>query len=837
MLGRMARFPYSGMVFAAVAAATAAGAPAFPAAAKSPAPFASFRLGDATAEFDRKGGFVMKRGSEVLVSGADLVVAQPGWRGTAAQSGARAVEGWPRRERGGAAWKCEAAEPGTKVRWRITETVREASGALSFRYEAVPDADTECAEVSLFIDLPLATWSGKGGVLWPTAGFTFPPEKPAGRHFASGVARKVSLDLDGRRTTFRLMTPVTVTMQDCREFGSGKYQAYAQLHGGGKVAKGTVVALEVVLVPDDQEVVRVAEEEYGMREKAVVRAVNLPGTTAFTFERFEIALDVAGTWETPFDPDQARVDGVFRLPSGRKLVVPAFFTEDYRETVAGDGVLSEPAGSRGWRLRFAPVEEGEHELVVAVRDRTGAEARSGPVRFKAKHSRKRGYIRVSDRDRRYLARDDGTPFFAIGQNVPGIGRPVAEYERIFPKMGRAGANFARIWLSSFSMGFEWGKPGRYRMRSAAETDQVLGLAERNGINLLVCLEAWRSFEGNDTVYRETDIHPYWSRNGGPVAVEMDVFTNPEAKRMWRNRLRYAVARWGYSPNVFAWEFWNEINCVKGYWERSRDVVAWSAEMGRYLKEADPWRHLVTNSLGSYLADDALWNLPEMDIVQGHGYWHPRDPAAKEAAKDMAGFIASWQEKLNRYGKPAIYSEFGLVNESWGDSPLMEDDAEGEHFHEGLWAPVFHGGAGTAMLWWPSWVDSHDLYRRFFSVSKFLANVPWTRAGFKRAAATSSDPGAEVTARVGRDTGGGIALVWVRNLRHTWWNAVNGLPMAPVARTVVTVPDLPDGRYALERWDTWNGLPAGTEHVEARSGKVSFEVSGLERDIAVKIRPE
>jgi hypothetical protein len=83
------------MVFAAVAAATAAGAPAFPAAAKSPAPFASFRLGDATAEFDRKGGFVMKRGSEVLVSGADLVVAQPGWRGTSAQSGARAVEGWP----------------------------------------------------------------------------------------------------------------------------------------------------------------------------------------------------------------------------------------------------------------------------------------------------------------------------------------------------------------------------------------------------------------------------------------------------------------------------------------------------------------------------------------------------------------------------------------------------------------------------------------------------------------------------------------------------------------------------------------------------------------------
>jgi len=307
--------------------------------------------------------------------------------------------------------------------------------------------------------------------------------------------------------------------------------------------------------------------------------------------------------------------------------------------------------------------------------------------------------------------------------------------------------------------------------------------------------------------------------------------------MWRNRLRYAVARWGYSPNVLAWEFWNEINCVKGYNGRSGDMVAWSGEMGRYLKATDPWRHLVTNSLGSYLDDPSLWKLPEMDIVQGHGYWHPTEPAAKEAAKDMAAFVASWQEKLNRYGKPAIYSEFGLVNESWGDSPLMEKDAEGEHFHEGLWAPVFHGGAGTAMLWWPSWVDSRDLYRRFLSVSKFLANVPWTRAGFRKAAATSSDPGAEVTAQVGRYAGSGFALVWVRNPRHTWWNAVNGIPMPPVEKTVVTVPDMPDGGYVLERWDTWNCGTAGGEYVQAKRGKVSFEVTGLERDIAVMIRPE
>jgi hypothetical protein len=824
------------MVFAAGVFVTVV-AYAAPATPRAPVPFASFRPGRAVVEFDRKGGLVLKRGGEVLVSGADLVIARPGWAGTASQSGARAVKGWPRRGRGSVEWRSEASEPGNKVRWRITETVREESGALRFRYEAVPDADTECSEASLFLDLPLAAWSGKPGVLWPTAGFTFPPQRPARRHFASATARKLALGPDGGRTTFRFATPAAVTVQDCRELGSTRYQAYARLHGGGRIAKGTVVALEFVLVPDDGEVVKMADEDYGMAEKAGVRAVNLPSGTAFTCERFEIALDVAGTWETPFDPDQVKVDGVFLMPSGKKSVVPAFFTEDYGATVAEAAVLWESRGTRGWRIRFAPVEEGEHQLVVTVRDRTGAEARSGPSWFTAKHSGKRGYIRVSGRDKRYLEYDDGTPYFAVGMDVPGIGSPVTAYERIFPKMGKAGANFARIWLSSFSMGFEWGKPGRYRMRSAAETDRVLELAEANGISLMFCLEAWRQFEGNDTVYRPDDIHPYWARNGGPCSTEMDFFTNPEAKRMWRNRLRYAVARWGYSPSVIAWEFWNEVNCVKGYRERSRDMVAWTGEMGRYLKETDPWKHLATNSLGSYLDDPALWKLPEMDIVQGHGYWHPTEPDAKEAAKDMAAFIASWQEKLNRYGKPAIYSEFGLVNESWGRSPLMEKDAGGEHFHEGLWAPVFHGGAGTAMLWWPEWVDSRDLYVRFLSVTRFLANVPWTRAGFGKAAATSSDPAAKVSALVGRHAGSGFALVQVRNAGHTWWNAVNGVPMPSVEKAVITVPGMPDGRYILERWDAWECASAGGEYVRAERGRVSFEVTGLERDIAVMIRPE
>ena len=141
-------------------------------------PFASFRLGDAAVEFDRGGGFVLRRGGQVLVAGAELVVALPGWTDSAGQSGARPAVGWPRRGAGRAEWRADLWEPGTGVRWRLAQSVRQESGTLRFRYEAVPAADTSCGEVSLFLDLPLATWSGRPGALWPTAPFTFPPDRP-----------------------------------------------------------------------------------------------------------------------------------------------------------------------------------------------------------------------------------------------------------------------------------------------------------------------------------------------------------------------------------------------------------------------------------------------------------------------------------------------------------------------------------------------------------------------------------------------------------------------------------------------------------------------------------
>ncbi len=121
---------------------------------------------------------------------------------------------------------------------------------------------------------------------------------------------------------------------------------------------------------------------------------------------------------------------------------------------------------------------------------------------------------------------------------------------------------------------------------AAALDHAMGLAERHGIYVKLCLEAWRGFRGPRSFVKPGAAHPYDKRNGGPCEKEMDVFTHPEARRMFRNRLRYCVARWGYSPHILAWEYWNEINCVVGYRGREMDMVRWSAEMAQYLRQTD-----------------------------------------------------------------------------------------------------------------------------------------------------------------------------------------------------------------------------------------------------------
>ena len=95
----------------------------------------------------------------------------------------------------------------------------------------------------------------------------------------------------------------------------------------------------------------------------------------------------------------------------------------------------------------------------------------------------------------------------------------------------------------------------------------------------------------------------WSRREAPDA-ECQTSSGTRAAAI----LRRLIARYGPETSLAFWEFWNETDAP----------APWVREMAAYLKQNDPYLHLVTNSY-STVGTPAVWNLPEIDLTQTHRY--------------------------------------------------------------------------------------------------------------------------------------------------------------------------------------------------------------------------
>ena len=153
-------------------------------------------------------------------------------------------------------------------------------------------------------------------------------------------------------------------------------------------------------------------------------------------------------------------------------------------------------------------------------------------------------------------------------------------------------------------------------------------------------------------------------------------------------MRYAIARWGYSTHIAAWEYFNEIN-------PGLPTNRFYTEVGDFLEKTDIYHHLRTTSTWHPSAKDCRHR--RLDIGQLHHYMRPE---IKEEFKDEVAVILDKAEFLRTHApnKPVLIGEFGLATAKWGFSEHMKKDTEGAHFHNSLWASAFAGPSGTAMFW-------------------------------------------------------------------------------------------------------------------------------------------
>jgi hypothetical protein len=564
-------------------------------------------------------------------------------------------------------------------------------------------------------------------------------------------------------------------------------------------------------------------------QELTIRGVRVSPETPSVGELVTLHLDMQGTWRTPFWQEEVSLDADLVAPDGTTWRIPGFYTADCELVASNDGRSAPKViGQPEWQVRLMPEMAGEHHITLLARDRSGRTVQE-KLAVEVAPGMRRPFIRVSRTDPHYFEFDDGKPYFANGENICWYSAEagVPQYDRWFGRLAENGGNFARVHLCRWAFGYEWGKAGHYRLDRAWEVDYVLRLAEEKGIYIKLCGEWFRELE---------DDNPYRNDNGGPCESIRDVFTDDEAKRMWRNRLRYAVARWGYSPNIMAWELWDEIDCINEY-ERET-VQGWEQEMSQYLRSIDPHNHLVVSSLGSFAIEPGLWAMPEIGFAQFHGYHHP-SWYSNEFGRDMAELLTRPMPLLRRFGKPVLIGEFGLVDEGWWEGEMAKSDPEGVSFHNGMWAAIMAGCAGPAHMWgWEVYVDAFDLWWHHLPIARFAADVPWTAEQFVPFEAWTSSTDVRALGLQGISQ----TLLWIQNNAHTWWN-VNRKQPIPAQKDVRVYFPIPPGDYLIERWDTYTGETIATYRTgevmgalranACRDGLI-LQIGDIETDAAIKV---
>jgi Domain of unknown function (DUF5060)/Cellulase (glycosyl hydrolase family 5) len=380
------------------------------------------------------------------------------------------------------------------------------------------------------------------------------------------------------------------------------------------------------------------------------------------------------------------------LPSGREVNLPAYYAEG---AVFAVRVRPDEVGT----YRFIAASESTrgvvaHDLVVSMAS-PREQVVSTRVRLPA--------VAVDTANRRRFIRSDGRPFIPFGANLAwrpdGAGDPVAYYKGAFAAFSGADLNWMRVWMAHWgALDLSWlprdmgpsPRVGTLSEDVARNWDAIIDSAESSGVYVQVVLQ----HHGQYTTFNDSDWagNPWNAANpGGFLKTPGAFFTDPNARLATLLKYRYIVARWGYSPAVFAWELFNEVHWTNSMRDgHEGDVAAWHDEMARFIRSVDAYGHPVTTST-EVLSSPVYAHL---DYFQPHLY--PRDPLT--AARIFT-------VPPGRLPGPVFYGEEGGENTGLPADVL---DA-GLDIVPTVWASVMGSGSIPAQPW-DAWklMDQHRL---------------------------------------------------------------------------------------------------------------------------------
>ncbi len=400
------------------------------------------------------------------------------------------------------------------------------------------------------------------------------------------------------------------------------------------------------------------------------------------------------------------------------------------------------------------------------------------------------------------------------------------YRELFRKYEKNGINVVEVWMCSWWLALEWihnapgfngvGHMNQYR---AWLLDRIVELAEKHDIYLFLVMNNHGKF--STWCDKEWSKNPFNRENGGFLDSPEQFFSNARAKDAFRRYARYTVARWTYSPHVLAWKLFSEIDLTgeDSNFYKKTPMKKWHQEMASYLKNIDPYDHLVTThwSTNYHKINPPIARIKNLDMLTTDAY-------ARSTRKVMQ-LIRGTTSFASRFAKPAVVTEYG--GSPYGDNLIVLR----RQLHMGLWEGYFSQAAIPPMLWWFAFVDEYDLYHHFKALRHFMADENrQDMAARRRGVRGGNDLVMRLLQKKSRTLG------WIMDRKHYYaTSASSGPDVYSDAEAVIT--RIAPGDYTLQIWDTRLGIIRNSSsiHISAdKSSNLTIELPPFKRDIAFKL---
>ncbi len=435
------------------------------------------------------------------------------------------------------------------------------------------------------------------------------------------------------------------------------------------------------------------------------------------------------------------------------------------------------------RGRFTPTSPGTYIVQATITAKGEAVTQTDLTYFQVQPSSNHGFLSIGSQNRFFELTN--TSFFPVGQNIPWPEctpsiDPICQavecsghdawcggklvniqaydvYQKQMKDLAEAGGNYMRMLIAPWNLEIEFEELNNYdkRLNCAWEMDRIIEKAA--DLDLLIHLNLHVHYPLEETSvymmynwdYADIDCFgaddPYCYADELNLKTPKDFLESEKARMHYKNRIRYLIARYGYSTNIGVIELFSEANNIgqapgvngdclidgslpnkhpyhreDGYAELVGD---WLQEMGRFIKEdLQHTDHILSvNYTGTpeYTKGDDSFYSPYIDLATWNNY-----SLSIKKYYNLSQNIHDFQDQRQKgpitkdnppfLNKPIMFSEIGP------GAAEIENCDNHMRWIKATWISAFSGLAGSGMNWSEQW--NPELWPHLGRLNSFMKEL-------------------------------------------------------------------------------------------------------------------